>query len=65
MPYSESQKRSAARWDKANMAAVACRVTVQKKERFKAACDKLGTTMYAVFIRAIDETIARAEKGDD
>lgn len=64
MPVSESQKQAAIKWDKANMINVCCRVTRKKKEAFQQACERLGTTMNAVLLRAVDEVIAAAEKKD-
>lgn len=64
MPVSESQRQAAVKWDKANMVNVCCRLTRKKKEVFQRACEQLGTTMNAVFMKAVDETIAAVEKRD-
>lgn len=56
-----AQKAARDKWDRQNMKNVACKVTKEKADRFKLACEKLGTTRNAVLSRAIDETIKQAE----
>jgi len=65
MEYTDARKRTNVKWDKANMVNVSCRMSKQKKERFRTACDKLGTTMYAELLKTVDRIIAQAEKGDE
>ena len=57
----ESQKASRDKWDRANMRVLTCKVTKEKADLFKRACDFLGTTMNAVLSQAIDEAIKRAK----
>lgn len=57
----DSQKAARDKWDRTNMRVVTCKVTKEKADRFKIACDVLGTTRNAVLSRAIDETIHQAE----
>lgn len=62
MPVSEAQLRAIKKYDEEKMATVTCRVSRQKADLFTAACRDLGTTKYAVFKDAIEDTIAKAEK---
>ena len=64
MPVSNAQKASAAKWDSAHMENVSCRITKEKKQQFKLACENLGTSMHAVLKDAVDATIARAAEKD-
>lgn len=57
----DSQKTARNKWDRDHMQVITCKITKEKADRFKQACDKLGTTRNAVLSRAIDETIKRAE----
>ena len=64
MKYTDARKRTNMKWDKANMVNVSCRMPKQKKERFRTACEKLGTTMYAELLKTVDRIIAQEEKGE-
>ena len=57
----KSQKDATARWDKAHMTTISCRATRERAERFKAACQKLETVPNAVLLKAINDTIEKAE----
>lgn len=59
---SEAQKKSARKWDAANMTTVACRITNAKAQAFKEACRALGTVPNRVLNEAISRTIAEAKK---
>ena len=58
---SDAQKAYRNKWDRANMKVIGCKVTREKADLFKQACDFLGTTMNAVLAQAIEETIKRAK----
>ena len=60
----DAQKAYRNKWDRANMKVIGCKVTKEKAELFKRACDFLGTTMNAVLSQAIDEAIKRAKDPD-
>lgn len=62
MPVSEAQKRSAQKWDKANMVTLSCRVSKEKALQFREACQVLETTVYQALQAAVDRTIAEAEE---
>lgn len=56
-----ARKRANVKWDKANMATLTCRVTKEKAQRFKDACDRLGTNRNAEFLKTINRIIEEAE----
>lgn len=55
MPVSEKKKASNAKWDKANMTILACRVRKEYAEEFRTACAEAGTTPNAVLKAAADK----------
>ena len=57
MPVSESRKKANTKWDKEHMTIVACRVTKDKAQKFKDACEKIGTVPNQVLLKAVDDTI--------
>lgn len=59
---SESKKASNAKWDKAHMTIVACRVTKEKATAFKEACRENGTTPNAVLLQRVNEYIEEARE---
>ena len=59
---SEAQKRASAKWAKNNMAMFSCKMTKDKANAFKNACEKLGLVPNQVFNRAADEVINEAEE---
>lgn len=61
MVVSNSQKEASAKWDKSHMTNLACRVTREKAEKFKTACQRLGTVPNAVLLKAVNDTIEKAE----
>ena len=61
MSVTESQRRAIQKWDKEHMTVISCKITKEKAAAFKAACAKLGTNPNAVFSKAADETIKKAE----
>ncbi len=58
---SEASKMARAKWDKAHMTVVGCKVTREKATQFKEACSKLDTVPNAVLLKAVNETIEHAE----
>ena len=42
MPVSEKKKASNAKWDKANMSTVACKLRKEQAEKYKAYCAEKG-----------------------
>lgn len=61
MSISDSKKMANVKWDKTNMTNLACRVTRDKATQFKEACTKLETNPNAVLLKAVNETIEKAE----
>lgn len=59
---SKAKAKANAKWDKEHMANISCRVPVWKKEAFKDACEKSGTSMHAVLLSIVDKKIAEGEK---
>lgn len=57
MPVSEARKAANARWDKENMAVLACRVTKPIATQFKAICERKGTNTNAVLLAYVKEFI--------
>ena len=54
-------RKSSAKWDKEHMATLSCRVTKERAAQFREACQKIGTSMNAVFLKAISAVIKEAE----
>ena len=52
---SEAQKRARDKWNKDNLTVLTCNVTKKKKEQFKLACQKAGTTQNAVLLAAVNK----------
>lgn len=59
---SEAQKAAIAKWSKNNMTSLGCRVTKAKAAKFKEACQKLGLVPNQVILKAVNDTIERAEE---
>ena len=51
----EAQKRARDKWNRENLTVLTCNVTKQKKEAFKAACKRVGTTQNAVLLAAVNK----------
>ena len=51
----EAQKRARDKWNKENMTVQVCNITKKKKDEFKAACERAGTTPNAVLVAAINK----------
>ena len=64
MSVSDAQKAASAKWDKANMTILACRVTKAKAEKFKSVCKAQGLTPNAVLLKCVDHEIEKAEGRD-
>ena len=62
MPLSEARIRSIRKYDSEKMATITCRVSKAKASDFKAACNTLGTSQYAVLKGAIEYTIEKANR---
>lgn len=63
MPLSEKKKASNAKWDKANMKVLACKVSAQKAEQFKAYCAAQGNSVHAQLLKYVDQCLESVEKG--
>lgn len=48
MSPTEAQKKAAAKYQKENIASLACRVKKEQAEKFKSYCEKIGKTSNAV-----------------
>ena len=57
MPVSEKKKLSNAKWDKANMTVLACKVRKDTADRFKECCAAANTTPNAVLQQAVKDFI--------
>ncbi len=59
MAISDAQKKASAKYQKENIASLACRVKKEQAERFKAYCEEKGKTSNAVLreyvLSCIDE----------
>ncbi len=64
MPVSRKKRATNNRWDANNMKLVACKIRKELAEKFKAACEANGTTMYAVLTACIKDYIS-ADKSED
>ncbi len=59
MAVNESRKSANARWDAAHMTNIACRVTREKAQRFREACQSQGTNPNAVLLAYINSFIEK------
>ena len=53
----DAQRRARDKWNKENMTVQVCNITKAKKEVFKEACSRAGTTPNAVLVAAINKFI--------
>lgn len=57
--YTEAQKKSAKKWDAANLDRISVALPKGKKDEIKAHAEIKGESMNAFIARAIDETMER------
>ena len=62
---SEAQKRASAKYQRENIASLACRVKKDQAEKFKAYCSGIGKTSNAVLRDYVLECIGETETGGD
>jgi len=64
-----AQKRASAKYQKENIASLACRVKKEQAEKFKSYCISIGKTSNAVLreyvLECIDETVERDTEGGE
>lgn len=61
MAPSDAQKRAAAKYQRENIASLACRVKKDQADKFKAYCTSIGKTSNAVLREYVLECIAEEE----
>ena len=61
MAPSDAQKRAAKKYQKENIASLACRVKKEQAEKFKAYCDSIGKTSNAVLREYVLNCIAEED----
>lgn len=64
MAPSEAQKKASAKYQKENIASLACRVKKEQAEKFKAYCESIGKTSNAVLRDYVLQCIGNEEAGD-
>lgn len=64
MAPSEAQKKASAKYQKENIASLACRVKKEQAEKFKAYCESIGKTSNAVLRDYVLKCIETEEAGD-
>ncbi|MGN1157704.1 MAG: hypothetical protein ACI4TK_16115 [Agathobacter sp.] len=64
MAPSEAQKKASAKYQKENIASLACRVKKEQAEQFKAYCESIGKTSNAVLRDYVLQCIGNEEAGD-
>ena len=64
MAPSEAQKKASAKYQKENIASLACRVKKEQAEKFKAYCESIGKTSNAVLRDYVLQCIENEEAGD-
>lgn len=62
MTASEAQKRASAKYQKENIASLACRVKKEQAEKFKAYCADQNKTSNAVLRQYVLECIGESEE---
>ena len=65
MAVSEKKKISNAKWDKANMTVLACKVRKDTADKFKECCAAAETTPNAVLQQAVKDFISRNAAGEE
>lgn len=61
MAPSDAQKKASAKYQRENIASLACRVKKEQAEKFKAYCDSMGKTSNAVLREYVLACIAEEE----
>ena len=61
MSPSEAQKRASAKYQKENIASIACRVKKEQAEKFKKYCEQIGKTSNAVLKEYVLSCIGEKE----
>ena len=56
----EARKRANQKWDRQNMTVIGCKVTKEKAQAFREACEALGAVPNRVLMDLIDQTIKKA-----
>ena len=51
----DAQRRARDKWNRDNLTVLTCNVTKKKKEQFKIACQRMGTTQNAVLLAAVNK----------
>ena len=64
MAPSEAQKKASAKYQKENIASLACRVKKEQAEKFKAYCESIGKTSNAVLRDYVLQCIENKEAGE-
>ena len=64
MAPSEAQKKASAKYQKENIASLACRVKKEQAEKFKTYCESIGKTSNAVLRDYVLQCIGNEEAGD-
>lgn len=64
MAPTEAQKRASAKYQKENIASLACRVKKDQADKFKAYCENIGKTSNAVLRDYVLDCIGEKETGD-
>lgn len=64
MAVSEAQKRASAKWDKENMASLACRVKLDTANAFRELCKARGTTVSKELADFVRRELAARPVGD-
>ena len=59
----EAQKKAAAKYQKENIASLACRVKKEQAEQFKAYCESKGKTSNAILREYVLNCIGDKDKG--
>jgi len=62
--YTEAQKKSAKKWDAANLDRMSIAVPKGKKDAIKAAATAAGESMNQYIITAVDQRMEQDQKGD-
>lgn len=62
MALTEAKKRANQKWDKYNMTVLGCKVKKEEADAFRAACAARGTTVNAVFRRAMEDFMGQQKE---
>ena len=63
MSVNDASRDARTRWDKEHLTTIGCKVTKEKAEEFRIACEKRKTNRNAVLLAYVNKFIEESHKG--